>query len=79
MQDEVTTRLARAVHIALIAAESRRAAHGHPDRLDAVDYTLRGLAAWNKQAEWRSKALPAFKRLTVQAERLIAGIYLGPP
>jgi TolB-like protein len=48
MQDEVTTRLARAAHIALIAAESRRAARGHPDRLDAVDYTLRGLAAWNQ-------------------------------
>jgi tetratricopeptide (TPR) repeat protein len=48
MQDEVTTRLARAVHIALIGAESRRAAGGHPDRLDAVDYTLRGLAVWNQ-------------------------------
>jgi TolB-like protein/Tfp pilus assembly protein PilF len=48
MQDEVTTRLARAVHIALIAAESQRAAGGHPDHLDAVDYTLRGLAAWNQ-------------------------------
>ena len=47
-QDEVTTRLARAVHIALIAAESRCAARGHPDRLDAVDYALRGLAAWNQ-------------------------------
>jgi putative transposase len=30
-----------------------------------------------KQAEWRSKALPAYKRLTVQAERLIAGAYLA--
>jgi len=30
-----------------------------------------------KQAEWRSKALPAYKRLTVQAERLIAGGYLA--
>ena len=30
-----------------------------------------------KQAEWRSKALPAYKRLTVQAERLIAGVYLA--
>ena len=26
-----------------------------------------------KQAEWHSKALPAYKRLTVQAERLIVG------
>lgn len=30
-----------------------------------------------KQAEWHSKALPAYKRLTVQAERLIAGAYLS--
>jgi putative transposase len=30
-----------------------------------------------KPAEWRSKALPAYKRLTVQAERLIAGAYLA--
>jgi putative transposase len=30
-----------------------------------------------KQEEWRSKALPAYKRLTVQAERLIAGTYLA--
>jgi TolB-like protein len=33
MQDEVTTRLAHTVHIKLIAAESRRAAREHPDRL----------------------------------------------
>ena len=30
MQDEVTTRLARAIHMELIAAESRRAAREHP-------------------------------------------------
>ena len=30
-----------------------------------------------KPAEWRSKALPAYKRLTVQAERPIAGAYLA--
>ncbi len=30
-----------------------------------------------KQAEWRSKTLPAYKRLTVQAKRLIAGAYLA--
>jgi transposase-like protein len=30
-----------------------------------------------KQAEWHSKALPAYKRLTVQAERLIVGAYLS--
>jgi putative transposase len=30
-----------------------------------------------KQVEWHSKTLPAYKRLTVQAERLIAGAYLA--
>jgi TolB-like protein len=48
MQDEVTTRLARAVHVELIAAESRRVAREHPDRLDSVDHTLHGWAAWNQ-------------------------------
>ncbi len=48
IQDEVTTRLARAIHIELIAAESRRAAREHPDRLDAIDHTLHGRAAWNQ-------------------------------
>ena len=48
MQDEVTSRLARTIHIQLIAAESRRAAREHPDRLDAIDHALRGRAAWNQ-------------------------------
>ena len=48
MQDEVTTRLARTIHIEMIAAESRRAAREHPDHLDAVDHTLLGWAAWNR-------------------------------
>jgi len=48
MQDEVTTRLARSIHIEMIAAESRRAARERPGRLDAVDHTLLGWAAWNR-------------------------------
>jgi TolB-like protein len=48
MQDEITTRLVRAIHIELIAAESRRATREHPDRFDAVDHTLHGSAAWNQ-------------------------------
>ena len=48
MQDEVTTRVARNIHIQLIAAESQRAAREHPDRLDAVDHALRGRATWNQ-------------------------------
>ena len=48
MQDEVTARLARSIHMELIAAESRRAVREHPDHLDAVDHTFRGWAAWNR-------------------------------
>jgi TolB-like protein len=47
MQDEVTARLARSIHIELIAAESRRAVREHPDHFDSVDHTLHGWAAWN--------------------------------
>ena len=48
LQDEVTTRLARTIHVELIAAESRRATREHPDHLDSVDHTLHGWAAWNQ-------------------------------
>lgn len=48
MQDEVTARLARGIHIELIAAESRRAVREHPDHFDSVDHTLHGWAAWNQ-------------------------------
>jgi len=34
--------------VELIAAESRRAAREHSDRLDSVDQTLNGRAAWNQ-------------------------------
>jgi TolB-like protein len=48
MQDEVTARLGRGIHIELIAAESRRAVREHPDHFDSVDHTLHGWAAWNQ-------------------------------
>jgi TolB-like protein len=48
IQDEVTARLARAVHIAVISAESRRVEREPPDRLDSVDYAIRGWATWNQ-------------------------------
>jgi len=46
MQDEIVTRLARALNVELIAAEARRAERS-PDP-DAVDLTFRGLAAYNR-------------------------------
>ena len=48
IQDEVTTRLARTIHIEMVAAESRRAVRERPGRFDAVDHTLLGWAAWNR-------------------------------
>jgi TolB-like protein/Tfp pilus assembly protein PilF len=48
LQDEVTSRLSRTIHVQLIAAESARVARERPDNLDAVDHTLRGWAAWNQ-------------------------------
>jgi TolB-like protein len=47
-QDEVSARLARAIHVELIAAESRRASRKHAGRLDSLDHTLNGWAAWNQ-------------------------------
>jgi TolB-like protein len=44
-QDEVSARLARAIHVELIAEESRRAAREHGDRLDSLDHALNGWAA----------------------------------
>jgi TolB-like protein len=54
VQDEVTTRLARTIHIEMIAAESRRAARERPGRFDAVDHTLLGWAAWNRNLSLES-------------------------
>src|SRR5215471_7203953 len=53
-QDEVTTRLARTIHIEMIAAESRRVVRERPGRLDAVDHTLLGWAAWNRNLSLES-------------------------
>jgi TolB-like protein len=54
MQDEVTTRLARTIHVELVAAESRRAVREHPDRFDSVDHTLHGWAAWNRELSFEA-------------------------
>jgi TolB-like protein len=48
LQDEITSRLSRTIHVELIAAESRRVARERPDDLDAIDHTLRGWAALNQ-------------------------------
>jgi tetratricopeptide (TPR) repeat protein len=47
-QDEVAARLARTIHVELIAAESRCPSREHADRLDSLDHTLNGWAAWSQ-------------------------------
>jgi TolB-like protein len=54
LQDEVTTRLARTIQIEMVAAESRRAARERLGRFDAVDHTLLGWAAWNRNLSLES-------------------------
>jgi TolB-like protein/class 3 adenylate cyclase/cytochrome c-type biogenesis protein CcmH/NrfG len=50
VQDQVTQRIAGALNVALIDAESQRALRERPNNPDAVDLTMRGLALLNKPA-----------------------------
>jgi TolB-like protein len=78
MQDEVTTRLARTVHIEMIAAESRRAARERPDRLDAVDHTLLGWAAWNRNLSLESaRRARRFFKTALQLDEHNVGALIG--
>jgi TolB-like protein len=78
MQDEVTTRLARTIHIEMIAAESRRAARERPDRLDAVDHTLLGWAAWNRNLSLESaRRAGRFFKTALQLDEHNVGALIG--
>jgi TolB-like protein/class 3 adenylate cyclase len=48
MQDEITNRLARALGVELVAAESRRISGKRPEDLDAIDLSMRGHAIRNQ-------------------------------
>jgi TolB-like protein len=54
VQDQVTQRIAVALKVALIDAESQRALRERPKNPDAVDLTMRGSALLNKQASRES-------------------------
>ncbi len=54
VQDNVTQRIAGALNVALIDAESQRALRDRPNNPDAVDLTMRGLALLNKPASRES-------------------------
>lgn len=83
LEEEVTTALGRDRYARTPAAAGRR--NGHRDRqllgtFGAVTVTVpraRVKTAAGRDAEWHSKTLRAYKRLTKQAEAVIAGAYLG--
>lgn len=54
VQDYVTQRIAGALNVALIDAESQRASRERPNNPNAVDMTMRGSALLNKQASRES-------------------------
>jgi adenylate cyclase len=54
VQDHVTQRIAGALNVALIDAESQRALRERPNNPDSVDLTMRGLALLNKPASRES-------------------------
>lgn len=49
MQDEITARLARAMDVQLVAAETRRLERGGPKELDSVDLALRGWTVFSQK------------------------------
>ena len=48
LQDEVVTRLARALQVELVNVEAQRSLHERPRNPDAVDLTMRGWALFNQ-------------------------------
>jgi tetratricopeptide (TPR) repeat protein len=62
MQDEITARLARAMDLQLMAAETRRVRRERPTELDSIDLALRGHTVF-------------FQKLSVSAAREARGIF----
>jgi adenylate cyclase len=54
VQDQVTQRIAGALKVSLIAAESQRVLRERPNKPDAVDLTMRGAALLNQRASRQS-------------------------
>jgi adenylate cyclase len=68
VQDHVTQRIAGALNVALIDAESQRALRERPNNPDAVDLTMRGMALLNKPASRES--MQSARELFEEALRL---------
>jgi adenylate cyclase len=60
MQDEIVTRLARALQVELTEAEASRVARAHPENPDAEELALRCEAAYLRLGLQRNEMLPAY-------------------
>ena len=69
MQDEIVTRLARALQIELTAAEASRVVRAHPENPDAEELALQCEAAYLRFGLLRKEMMPAFA-LCEQALRI---------
>jgi adenylate cyclase len=71
VQDHVTQRIAGALNVALIDAESQRGLRERPNNPDSIDLTMRGLALLNKPASRES--MQRARELFDEALRLSPG------
>ncbi len=88
MQDEIVTRLARALQVELTAAEASRVARAHPENPDAEELALQCEAAYLRFGAQRKEMLPAYalceqalridkdnvRALVILALRLLVGV-----
>jgi adenylate cyclase len=89
MQDEIVTRLARAIQVELTSAEASRVARAHPENPDAEELALQCEAAYLRFGSLRKEMLPAYglceealridnsnvRALVILAQRLAVGVY----
>jgi adenylate cyclase len=89
MQDEIVTRLARALQVELTAAEASRVARAHPENPDAEELALQCEAAYLRFGSLRKEMLPAYglceqalridknnvRALVILAQRLAVRVY----
>jgi adenylate cyclase len=81
LQNEITSHIAIALNLAMVGAEAARPT----DNPDALDYILRGRAAWNKPPtrENHAEAIGLFERAlaldprSAEAQSLLAGVLAG--
>ena len=70
VQDDITARLARAMEVQLVAAETRRLGREKPKELDAVDLSLRG---WTPILQRRNKFTASIEQQIAKIGRFREG------